>query len=281
MKLKKIKIRSGYDVVVQVVLLIWAFLSIFPMYWMLTFSLKDNAEIYGANPVGLPQVWRFENYEKALMSGKMGTYFMNSVIVTTITVVFVAVFSIMAAYAITRMRWKLSRFTEALFIFGITIPLHSALLPVFLLLRDMSLLSTRWALILPYTAFSLPMAIMICNGLMRSIPRELDEAAYIEGCGHYKVFFHIIFPLMKPAIATVAIFTFLHSWNELMFAQIYISDSTLKTITAGIQTLVGEHSTDWGPVGAGMVIATVPIVIAYLFLSKQVQESMTAGSLKG
>jgi raffinose/stachyose/melibiose transport system permease protein len=116
---------------------------------------------------------------------------------------------------------------------------------------------------------------------MRSIPTELEEAAFLDGCNIYSAFFRIIVPMMRPAIATVTIFTFLHSWNELMFAQIYISDSNLKTLTAGIQTLVGEHSTDWGPVGAGLAIATVPIIIAYLFLSRQVQQSMIAGSIKG
>jgi raffinose/stachyose/melibiose transport system permease protein len=148
-----LRARGPYSVIVQVVLLIWAFLSVFPLYWLITFSLKDNTEIYGDNPVGLPHVWHFENYEKAFMSGKMGIYFLNSVIVTAVTVLFVSVFAIMAAYALTRMRWKLRPVVETIFIFGITIPLHSALLPVFLLLRDLNLLSTRWALILPYTAF--------------------------------------------------------------------------------------------------------------------------------
>ena len=178
------------------------------------------------------------------------------------------------------LRWRLSSAMESMFILGVTIPIHAVLLPTFLLLRNIGLLDTRFALILPYTAFSLPMAILICTGLMRGIPRDIDEAAFIDGCGVFRLFTRIIFPMMKPGIATVSIFTFLQSWNELLFAQIMINSKELKTLTAGIQSLVGEHYTDWGPVCAALAVAAIPTIIAYLFLSKKVQESMIAGSIK-
>jgi raffinose/stachyose/melibiose transport system permease protein len=137
------------------------------------------------------------------------------------------------------------------------------------------------SLILPYAAFSLPMAILICTGFMNDIPHELDEAACIDGCGLWKTFFYVIIPLMKPALSTITIYSFLQCWNELMFANVFISKDSLKTLPVGIQALSGQHTTDWGPIGAALVIATFPTLIAYVFLSKKIQESFIAGAVKG
>lgn len=271
---------TGYGTFTQVILLIWSFLQLFPLYWLIVLSFKDNQEIFSGRSISLPSEWHLENYDFVFRSGNMGTYLLNSFLVTIATILLVCTFAIMASFAISRMRWRHSSTVESIFILGITVPIHAALLPTFLMLSKIGLLNTRWALILPYTAFSLPMAILICNGLMRGIPQDIDEAAYLEGCNISGVFFRMIVPLMKPAIATVSIFTFLHSWNELLFAQILINDKALKTLTAGIQSLVGEHSTNWGPICAALAVASLPTVIAYLFMSKQVQKSMIAGSIK-
>ena len=274
---KKIKPSAA---VTQITLLIWTLLQLFPLYWLVILSFKENKEIFGGSSISLPTVWHIENYDFVFRSGNMGTYLMNSLLVTLVTIVIVSLTAIMASFAMTRLVWKLSPVVEAYFILGITVPIHAALLPSFLMLSKIHLLNTRWALIFPYTAFSLPMAILICNGLMRGIPSELDEAACLDGCSIYQVFLRIILPLMRPAIATISIFTFLHSWNELLFAQIMINDKALKTLTAGIQSLVGEHYTDWGAVCASLAVASLPTIIAYLFMSRQVQQSMIAGSVK-
>lgn len=276
--MKRIKPSS---MVSQFFLVLWAILQIFPLYWLLTFSLKDNADIFQGNMVGLPSVWHFENYEHAFMGGSVGRYLLNSIIVTAITIFIVGLSSLMASYALVRMKWKLRKFMQVAFIMGITIPIHAALLPVFIMMRQVHLINTYWCLIIPYAAFAVPMAIMISSGFIAAIPVELEEAACIDGCNIYGTFFKIIMPLMKPSLATIAIFTFLQSWNELMFAVVFISKPEYRTLTVGIQSLVGQYTTDWGPIGAGLVVATFPIIIIYVILSRQVQESLIAGSVKG
>ena len=273
--------KNVKNVVKYTVLIIWTFVSLFPLYYMLMFSLKDNSEIFGSNVIGLPKHWLWSNYKKALIAGTMGLYFFNSCVVTGLTILFTILFSLMAAYALERMIWKGRKQINALFMLGLTVPIHAAILPIFIILRKFHMLNSYQSLIVPYVAFALAMAIMICSSFMISIPVELEESACIDGAGIYKIFWVIICPLMKPAFASVAIFTFLQAWNELMFAIIYISDSKYRTLSVGIQSLSGAYTTDWGPIGAGLVIATFPTLIIYLFMSKKIQSSLMAGAIKG
>jgi len=273
--------RSVSSILMYVFLLLVAFVQLFPLYWMFTFSLKDNSELFGENPIGLPTKWLWSNYSNALMGGNVGHYFLNSVIVTGATILLTVIMSVMASYALTRMVFKIRRQMNSFFILGLTVPLHSALLPIFIMLRSLRMVNSYWALIIPYSAFAIPMAILIFSGFMSSLPRELEEAACIDGCSIYRIFFSIILPLMKPAIATVTIFTFLQAWNELMFAVVFISDVRFKTLTVGIQSLAGQYTTDWGPIGAGLMVATIPTLVIYAFMSKKVQDSLVVGAVKG
>ncbi len=267
--------------VMYLLLLIWTGINLFPIYWMFTFSLKTNPEIFGENIIGLPREWLWENYSAALDAGNIGMYFVNSAIVTFITILLTMFFSMMASYALMRMEWKGRKLSNNIFMLGLTVPIHAAILPVFILLRDLKMTNSYQALIIPYTAFALAMAIMICQSFIENIPRELEEAACIDGCGTFGIFGRIIIPLMKPAISTVSIFTFLQAWNELMFAVIFISDSQYRTLTVGIQALSGAYTTKWGPIGAALVIATFPTLILYCFMNKKIQESLLAGAIKG
>lgn len=276
----KTKMSPG-KILCGVILAVWTVVSIFPLYWMITFSFKDNNEIFNGNALSLPKVWNISNYTDALGKGNMGRYFLNSVLVTGVTIFLTVMISLMASYAVSRMLWKGRELLNNIFMLGLTLPIHAALLPVFLILRDVHLLNTFSSLIIPYTAFALAMAIMICNSFMIGIPDELEESACMDGCGTFGIFFRIIVPLMRPAVSTLAIFTFLQAWNELMFATVFVSDSTHRTLTVGMQSLVGTYSTNWGPVGAALVVATVPTVIVYLLMSRKVQESLVAGAIKG
>ncbi len=269
------------NILMYAALILVAFIQLFPLYWMFTFSLKSNSEIFGGNPLGLPRQWLWSNYSNAFLGGNVGNYFINSVIVTAITILLTVIMSVMASYALTRMVFKIRKQMNSFFILGLTVPLHSALLPIFIMLRNLKMVNSYWALIIPYTAFAIPMAILIFSGFMSSLPRELEEAACIDGCSIYRIFFSIILPLMKPAIATVTIFTFLQAWNELMFAVVFISDVKYKTLTVGIQSLAGQYTTDWGPIGAGLMVATIPTLIIYAFMSKKVQDSLVVGAVKG
>lgn len=168
-----------------------------------------------------------------------------------------------------------------IFTLGIMIPVQATLLPLFQALDRMELRQGYLGLLLPYIAFAMPMSIMILSGFYRSVPREIEEAACIDGCGIYAMFFRIILPIVRPGIATASIFAFLNTWNELLFANTFVDKQELKTLPVGIMSFVGEHSTNWGVIGAGMVVATLPTVVIYFLLSKQVQESLTIGAVKG
>ena len=267
MKERNRKLKPS-TILVHFLLLVLVFINIFPLYWMLTFSLKTNDEILGysykdpetgvrvqvaPNHVGLPHQWEWSNYAEAMNTGNMGLYFVNSLVVA------------------------MNKF----FMLGLTIPIHASIVPVYIILSRMNLLNTYSALIFPYAAFSLSMGILISSGFMGDIPYDLDEAAFLDGCGVWGIFLRVIAPLMMPAIATVGIYTFLQCWNELLFATIFVSSGQYRTLPVGVQQLFGQYTTRWGPIGAALAIATIPTLIVYVFLSKRIQDSFIAGAVKG
>ena len=251
----KVTVRS---VLIYTVLILWTLISIFPVYWMFTFSLKTTEEIFGRNVIGLPQYWVWDNYTRAMNTGHMEVYFLNSFIIAVITIVITLVASAMATYAMTRLVWKGRDTMNKFFMLGLTIPIHAAIVPLYVVLGKVGLLNSHAALIIPYSAFSLAMGILICTGFMGDIPYDLDEAAFLDGCGVWGIFGRVIAPLMIPAVSTVGIYTFLQCWNELMFATIFNSKEAFKTLPVGVQSLAGQYSTEWGPIGAALAIATIP-----------------------
>jgi raffinose/stachyose/melibiose transport system permease protein len=263
------------------ILLTIALTQLFPLYWLVTFSLKGNAEIFGENIIGLPQSWRWENYYKAFTQTNIIRYFLNSVFYSATTVLVSGILSAMAAYAIARMKWKRSGLVFGIFAVGIMIPAQAALLPLFQLLDRTGLKGGYLGLLIPYIAGAIPMSILILTSFYKGIPKEIEEAAYIDGCGVFKSFLLIILPIIRPAIATASVFTFLGTWNELMLANTFVDSDKYRTLPVGIMSFAGQYSTDWGLIGAGMVIATVPTILIYFLLSNQVQDSLVAGAVKG
>ncbi len=273
---KKVTVSS---VIVTVILLVVAFIQLFPLYWMFTFSLKSNAEIFGGNIVGLPQNWEWENYVEIFSRANMGRYMLNSVIVTALTIFFTALLSTMATYAIVRLKWKLSRVVYLVFLVGMMLSIHAVLLPLFVNLKPV--LDTYAALVLPYVAFNMPTAILLMVGSLEGLPKEMEEAAFIDGASIYRIFFQIIMPMMMPILSTVAILTFLSAWNELMLAIAFVSGEDAKTMTVGVNDMVGKYSTKWGLIGAGLTVATIPTLVMFAFFSNNVQKSLTMGAIKG
>lgn len=265
--------------IVTIVLLIVTFIQLFPLYWMFTFSLKGNGEIFGGNIIGLPQEWQWDNYLQIFTRVHIGRYLLNSAIVTGATIIFTLILSAMATYAIVRLKWKLSKAVYLIFLIGMMLSIHAVLLPLFVNMKP--ILDTYWALILPYTAFAMPTAILLMVGTLEALPKELEEAAFIDGASIYRVFWRIILPLMRPILSTVAILTFLSAWNEMMLAITFVSGEEFKTITVGINDMVGKYSTKWGLIGAGLTVATIPTLILYVLLSKNIQKSLALGALKG
>lgn len=275
-----IKGKIGTNIL-YLILGFWAIVQIFPLYWMITFSLKNNKEIFGENVIGLPREWIWKNYVTTFTKGNIGRYFINSTVITVLTIMLTTLVALMATYALTRMIWPGRKLLNNIFMLGLTVPIHAAILPVFHILRQLNMTNSFQALIIPYSAFALAMAIMISSSFIESIPVELEEAACIDGCNIYGIFVRVILPLMKPALSTISIFVFLQAWNELMFAVIFISDKDLFTLSVGVQMLSGTYTTDWGPIGAALVVATFPTLLVYFFMSKRIQESLVMGAVKG
>ena len=273
--------KSFSNILVYGVLILWTLLCLFPVYWMITFSLKDNAEIFGENVIGLPRHWLWSNYARAMTLGQMGRYFLNSFLVAVISIAITLTASCMATYAMTRLVWKGRDRMNKFFMLGLTIPIHAAIVPLYVVLGKAHLLNSLAALFVPYSAFALAMGILICTGFMGDIPYDLDEAAFLDGCGVWGIFFKVIVPLMVPTVATVGIYTFLQCWNELMFATVFNSSEAYKTLPVGIQGLAGQYLREWGPTGAALAIATLPTLLVYVFLSKKIQDSFIAGAVKG
>ncbi len=271
----------GWKFLMYIFLSTFVVVQIYPLIYLFLFSLKSNSEIFHGNVAGLPENWLWSNYKMVLANSDMPLYFLNSLIVTSTTILGVIILGATAGYAIQRMKWKLSKAVLIIFLLGMMIPFHSALLPLFMILRNFKLLDSYAALIIPYIAFGLPVSIYIFTGFYQSIPYEMEESAFMEGCTIYQSFLHIILPMVKPAIATIAIFTYRSAWNELMFAFSFVSKKAYKTIPIGILALNGRYATKWGPIGAALLIAVLPSLLIYLLLSKYVQDSLRSGAVKG
>ncbi|TVX96651.1 carbohydrate ABC transporter permease [Cohnella terricola] len=260
--------------------LLWFYflISVYPLIWMVSYSLKNNDEIFVTNPFGLPFHFRIENYIHAWSQFSIPRYFVNSLVVSTISTAGILILAVMFSYAIARMVWKLRETARLYMIIGMFIPLQVIMVPLAILVRNLHLANTYGALIVPYIAFGLPFSSLVFYGFMRSIPVELEESACIDGASIYKTFFRIIVPIVLPAIATIAIFQYLGAWNEFLLAYILISDEALKTLPLGLLFFQGQYSTDWGGMGAVMTIASLPMVIIFMFFSDQVERAMTVGA---
>jgi raffinose/stachyose/melibiose transport system permease protein len=272
--------RFGY-VLLYVLLSLVAVLQILPLIWLLLFSLKNNQEVFDMAPFALPATPRWENYVKVWTEGNISLYFFNSVWITVVSVVFTVLFASLVTFAITRMRWKGRSLVLGLFMVGLMIPVHSTLIPLFSLFLKLNLTDHPLSVILSYIAFNMPITIMILLGFYYSLPREVEEAAVMDGCSVNRIFFRIVLPMTASVIATTAIINMIYDWNEFIFVNTFISSDAYKTLTVGVQNFIGQYTTDWGAIGATLMISILPILIAFLVLSERIVEGIAAGSVKG
>lgn len=268
-------------ILLYIALVIVAVIQIYPLVWLFQFSLKSNAEVFGLSPFSLPQDPRWENYARVWTDGNIDTYFFNSVWITVVSVVLTVILASFVTFAITRMNWKLNKLVLGLFMVGYMVPLHSALIPLFSFFLDLNLVDHPLSLVLSYTAFNLPLTIMILLGFYYTLPREIEEAAVMDGCSVHRIFFQITLPMTTPVIATTSIINMIYNWNEFVFVNTFISSDKYKTLTVGIQNFIGQYLTDWGAIGATLMISIIPILIAFLILSDKIVDGIAAGSVKG
>ena len=267
--------------VMYIFLLVVALFQLFPIVWLFLFSLKNNFEIFNLSPFALPKEFRFENYVKVWVEGNISVYFMNSMLYTVSSVVLTIILASMVTFAITRLKWKGSKLTLGLFMVGMMIPVHSTLIPLFNTFTNMNLIDNPLSLIIAYTAFNLPITIMILLGFYEALPHEIEEAALIDGASIHQIFFGITLPMTLPVMATASIINMIYNWNEFVFVNTFISSDKFKTLTVGIQNFIGQYSTDWGAIGATLMISILPILIIFLILSDRIVEGIAAGSVKG
>ncbi|GGJ15468.1 MULTISPECIES: carbohydrate ABC transporter permease [Paenibacillus] len=255
--------------------------QIYPLFWLLMYSLKTNEEILSGSFFSLPIVPQWHNYAEAYTSGSYLKYLGNSVLVTTVTLLAVIILSSMTAYAIARFRWKYGPYVMLLFLLGMMIPMQATLLPLMIIFKNLDLLDTRWSIIIPYTAFALPIAVFILSNFMRSIPTDIEESAFMDGASVYRIFRSIILPISLPPVMTVCILTFINIWNEYIVAATFISSENLKTLPFGVYTFVSQYSVNYGNIGAFLVMGALPVLIIYFILSERITKGMVAGAVKG
>lgn len=265
---------------IQVVLIAYGLIVVYPLLIMIASSLKTTGEIF-ANPLQLiPETARFINYLDAWNQANFGTYFRNSIFVGLVSVFLILWFGSMAAFVLARFSFPGNRAVYLLFLAGFMIPVRLAIVPLFVMMRQLHLLDTLWSLILVYIAGGMPFTIFLMVNFFRHVPRDLEDAAILDGAGPFQVYYQIMLPLVRPALATVGLFHFLNVWNDFFFPLIFIRSENLRTVPLGVSTFFGEYTNDWSLMFAALSISILPVIAVYLMASKQFIAGLTSGALK-
>jgi raffinose/stachyose/melibiose transport system permease protein len=261
-----------------IVILIFLILTLVPFIWLILTSFKTSQELF-SDPFGLPGNWSFFNYLSAFSIHPMHIYFRNSVIVALLSTLLGLIASTLASYALLY-RFRLNRAVFTYLIFGLFLPTSAFMVPIFFIIHALGLYNTWWGLILVYAGISFPTGFLIIKTYMDTIPRELLEAAHIDGASFHRAFFNVILPISYPGIVTAAIFLLITAWNELLFATLITQDESARTVQAGIRFFLTTYAANYPQAFASTVMAIVPTILVYIFLSERVIEGMTAGALK-
>ena len=270
--------RLGHGAVWAVLLGALA-LSLAPGLYMVSLSLMDNPQLFAGRLVPVPP--HPENYPRAWVASNIGRLYWNSVYVSTVSMVVTVAISAMAGYGLGRLRFAGRGLVYGIVLVGLTIPLQIALIPLFINLRTLGLINTPLALIGPYTAFGLAFGTYIMKGFFQGLPRELEEAARLDGAGEFRIFARVMLPLTRPALATVATFLFLQNWNEFLFALTFVTEGRMRTLPTGIYALLSsEFYGNYPILAASLVLFSVPVLVLYFLFQQQFIEGLTAGALK-
>lgn len=263
--------------------MLWVFMAmvVFPMIWTIFSSFKTSPEIFN-DPWGIPDVFQFQNYLNAWTKMNAGTYIINSLIVSAGSLLAIMSLGSMIAYVLARYEFPGNRFIFFFFVSGMMIPGFLAFIPAWFLHRSLGLLDTYWSLIIQYTAFNLPFTIFMLQSFFKTLPKELEEAAVVDGASLFTVFWKIMLPLSKSGLLTVSVFNFLGVWNEFTWALITISTEELKTLPLGAVNIMqqAKYATDWGAMFAGFVIILIPTFAVYILFQSKLTEGITVGALK-
>ncbi len=266
---------------------------IVPVFWVFMASIKENSEFY-RSPWALPQGFHFQNFVDAWESANMGSYMMNSVIVTAIAIFLLIIVALPASYVLARFKFKTSKFWNVLFMAGLFINVNYIVVPIFLMLNkgdtflyktfgDTFFMNNLFVLAVVYAATALPFTIYLLSGYFKSLAKDYEEAAYVDGAGYFRTMVQIIIPMAKPSIITIILFNFLAFWNEYIISMTLLTDPKLKTLPVGLMNLMAAQrsAVQYGKMYAGLVIVMLPTLILYMCVQKKLTQGMTVGGLKG
>ncbi len=272
------KILGG--IIRWVLIIFFAFYTLFPLLWLFITSLKTNAE-YFDSPFSLPAVPQFINYINAVSQANLGRMIFNSITVAIVATVINVLAAAMASYAISRFNFKGKELIFALFSAGIMVPLNAMMVPYYTIFSKVGLLDSLNSLRILYAAIGIPISTFIIRGFMDSFPMEIEEAAYVDGCGFFGRFFRILLPLTRTGLVTAATFQFITCWNEFVYANLLTSAPENKTIQIGIRYFTNQFTTDYVSMYAAIVVAIVPSIVIYMLFQEQIISGLTAGAVKG
>ncbi len=256
-------------------------IQIFPIIWLLNFSLLRNGDLFGSHLLKIPIPPQWINYVKAWTQGNIPVYFLNSTIIVFFSVLGTVVVSFMAAYACARLYWKLSGFVFAFILLGMTVPIHTTLLPNFIWFGFFNIINTRTGVIIAYIAFGISFSTLVFSGFLRGIPRAMEESAFIDGAGLAKILFKIIAPMSQTPLVTVSIISFLTNWNEFIMANTFIASERLRTLPFSIINFEGQYSSQYAAQFAVMMLIALPPIVLFGIFNKQIMAGALAGSVKG
>lgn len=264
----------------HILLSIWSVIAMFPVWILLINTLKNKKEIYG-NPFGFPGTWTLENYRSVMADSNFFNYFRNSFVVVVGSLFLILLLGSLCAYALAHWRTKVSGAVYFAIIIGMMLPIKIATIRLLEMMKVFGLLNSLWSLFPVYTAMGIPTAVFILTEFIRGLPGELYEAGYMDGAGRFKIYWKIVLPLIRPALATVAIYNLVPIWNDLWFPLIFINLESQKTVLLAVTKLQGQYTTDWPKLLAILSLSALPVIILYLTMSKQFIKGLTAGAVKG
>ncbi|MFF3488025.1 carbohydrate ABC transporter permease [Streptomyces sp. NPDC002701] len=262
-------------------LILWAFMVVLPLLWAVMTSFKTDKDIF-SSPWSLPDTLHFDNWSRAWTSANMSDYFLNTIIVVGCSLLGTMLLGSMAAYVLARFEFPGNRFIYFLFIGGMSFPIILALVPLFYVMQNLSLLNTLPGLILVYIGYSLPFTVFFMTSFFRTLPTSVAEAAFVDGASHTRTFFQVMLPMAKPGLISITIFNFLGQWNQYLLPTVLNTEPENKVLTQGlVQLAVSQgYKGDWSGLFAGLVMAMLPVLAAYIVFQRQVVQGLTAGALK-
>jgi len=272
-------LKKFFIICLQVMLISYALMILYPLYNMIISSFKSTREIL-TSPFALPSYISFENYVNVFFNRGFARYFINSLWITGVSIFCVVLLGSMAAYGISRFKFKGSTLIYMLFLSGIMLPLRAAVIPLFQIIRNMGLYDTPLAVIFIFIAMGLPSTVFILAGFMRTIPKSLLQAAQVDGCSELRMYAQIVMPIAMPSVSLVTIYNAVPIWNDFFFPLVFIRNDAIKTLPLGLTTFIGQFGTRWDLMFVGLTIAIIPVLILYLLMSKYFIKGMTAGALK-